>query len=92
MPNPLNVNHNIVAMNARRHLNRNSVTQNTKIERLSSGLRINNSDDDAAGLAVSEGFRAQISGMTVGVRNAEQGMNLLQVAEGSLNEFSAMCQ
>lgn len=90
MPNALNVNHNIAAINVRRHLNLNSVDQGTRLERLSSGLRINNADDDAAGLAISEGFRAQITGLTMGVRNAEQGANLLQVAEGSLNEVSAM--
>ena len=90
MPNALNVNHNISAINVRRHLNINSSDQGTRLERLSSGLRINNADDDAAGLSVSEGFRAQINGLTMGVRNAEQGANLLQVAEGSLNEVSAM--
>jgi len=90
MPNALNVNNNIAAINVRRHLNINSIDQGTRLERLSSGMRINNADDDAAGLSVSEGFRAQITGMTMGVRNAEQGNNLLQVAEGSLNEVSAM--
>ena len=72
MPNALNVNHNISAINVRRHLNTNSADQGTRITRLSSGLRINNADDDAAGLSVSEGFRAQITGLTMGVRNAEQ--------------------
>ena len=90
MPNPLNMNHNISAINVRRHLNANSMEQGTRLERLSSGLRINDASDDASGLAVSEGFRAQISGLTMGLRNAEQGANLLQVAEGSLNEVSAM--
>ena len=90
MPNPLNVNHNISAMNVRRHLNMNGSDQGTRLERLSSGLRINTAADDASGLGISEGFRAQIAGMTTGVRNAEQGMNLLQVAEGSLNEVSAI--
>ena len=90
MPNPLNVNHNIAAMNVRRHLNLNGADQSTRLERLSSGMRINNADDDAAGLSITEGFRAQITGLMAGVRNAEQGMNLLQVAEGSLNEVSAM--
>ena len=90
MPNPLNVNNNISALNVRRHMNANGSDQGTRLERLSSGLRINSSEDDASGLSISEGFRAQITGMTMGVRNAEQGMNLLQVAEGSLNEVSAM--
>lgn len=90
MANPLNLNNNISAINVRRHLNFNSGDLGTRIERLSSGMRINGADDDAAGLAVTEGFRAQISGMTMGVRNAEMGANLLQVAEGSLNEVSSM--
>ena len=90
MPNPLNVNNNISALNVRRHMNINGSDQGTRLERLSSGLRINSSEDDASGLSISEGFRAQITGLTMGVRNAEQGMNLLQVAEGSLNEVSAM--
>lgn len=90
MPNALNVNHNIGAINVRRHLNINGQDQGMRLERLSSGLRINSAEDDAAGLSVSEGFRAQITGMTMGVRNAEQGSNLLQVAEGSLNEVSSM--
>ena len=90
MPNPLNVNNNISAINVRRHLNINGSDQGVRLERLSSGLRINSAEDDASGLSISEGFRAQITGMTMGVRNAEQGMNLLQVAEGSLNEVSAM--
>ena len=90
MPNPLNLNHNIASMNTRRHLNQNSNTHKTQIQRLSSGLRINSAADDASGLYVSEGFRSQISGMAMGVRNAEQGNNLLQVAEGTLNEVSSM--
>ena len=90
MANPLNLNNNISAINVRRHLNFNSGDLGTRIERLSSGMRINGADDDAAGLTVTESFRAQISGMTMGVRNAEMGANLLQVAEGSLNEVSSM--
>jgi flagellin len=90
MPNPLNVNHNIAALNVRRHLNTNSGHQSTGLERLSSGMRINSSEDDASGVSISEGFRAQITGLTMGVRNAEMGSNLLQVAEGSLNEVNGM--
>ena len=61
-----------------------------RIERLSSGLRINRGSDDAAGLSVSEGMRAQILGMRQGARNATAGINLIQLAEGSLNEVSSM--
>ncbi len=86
----LRVNNNIAAMNARRRLNANNRDLNTRLERLSSGLRINRAADDAAGLSVREGMRAEISGLKMNVKNAEQGSNLLQVAEGSLNEINAM--
>jgi len=90
MPLALAVNHNMSSMNTQRHMNINNGDLGTRLERLSSGLRINGADDDAAGVSISEGFRAQITGLTMGVRNAEMGSNLLQVAEGSLNEVSAM--
>ncbi len=87
---PLRVNNNVAAMNARRRLNNNNRDLNLRLERLSSGLRVNRAADDAAGLSVREGMRAEISGLKMNVLNAEQGSNLLQVAEGSLNEISAM--
>ena len=87
---PLRVNNNITAITARRALGVNSRTLATRIERLSTGLRINRAADDAAGLAISEGLRAEIGGLTQGVRNAEQATNLSQVAEGALNQMSAM--
>ncbi len=87
---PLRVNNNITAISARRALSANSKTLSTRIERLATGLRINRSADDAAGLAVSEGLRAEIGGLTQAMRNAEQATNLTQVAEGALNEVSAM--
>ena len=86
----LNVFNNIAAINARRHMSLNSKDMGTRLERLASGVRINGADDDAAGLSISEGFRAQLSGLSMGVRNAEMGSNMVQVAEGSLNEVSAM--
>ncbi|MGB1717865.1 MAG: flagellin, partial [Candidatus Latescibacterota bacterium] len=76
----MNVNNNISAMNTHRHMGINNRDLGTRLERLSSGMRINNADDDAAGLSISEGFRAQITGLTMGVRNAEMGSNLVQVA------------
>ena len=87
---PLRISNNISAINAGRHLNNNSRDFTKRIERLSSGLRINRGADDAAGLSVSEGMRAELLGMRQGVRNAEQGVSLIQLAEGSLNEVSAM--
>ena len=87
---PLRINNNIAALNARRRMNANFKDLGTRLERLSSGLRVNRAADDAAGLSVREGMRAEISGLRVDVLNAEQGSNLLQVAEGSLNEINAM--
>ena len=87
---PLRVNNNIAALNSRRHLNANNRNLNIRLERLSSGLRVNRAADDAAGLSVREGMRAEIAGLQMNVLNAEQGANLLQVAEGSLNEINAV--
>jgi flagellin len=71
-------------------LNANNRDLNVRLERLSSGLRVNRAADDAAGLSMREGMRAEISGLKMDIVNAEQGSNLLQVAEGSLNEVNAM--
>lgn len=84
------VNNNIMAINSKRHLNLNSGSLSMRLERLSSGLRINRAADDASGLSVSELMRAEIGGMRTGTRNAEQGTNLIQTAEGALNEVSAI--
>ncbi|MBT4098490.1 MAG: hypothetical protein HOM68_28210 [Gemmatimonadetes bacterium] len=87
---PLRLGTNVTSLNAGRHLNRNAGDFTKRVERLSSGLRINRGADDAAGLSVSEGMRAELLGMRQGVRNAEQGVSLIQLAEGSLNEVSTM--
>ncbi|MFC1525852.1 flagellin [Candidatus Latescibacterota bacterium] len=87
---PLRLGTNVTSINAGRHLNRNTADFTRRVERLSSGLRINRGADDAAGLSVSEGMRAELLGMRQGVRNAEQGISLIQLAEGSLNEVSNM--
>ena len=87
---PLRVNNNIAAINSRRHLNANTKTLSTRLERLSSGLRVNRAADDAAGLSVREGMRAEVAGLKVNVLNSEQATNLIQVAEGSLNETNAI--
>lgn len=84
------VNHNIMALNTQRHLGLNSRSLSTQLERLSSGLRINRAADDASGLTVSESMRAEIGGIRTGTRNAEQGSNMIQTAEGALNEVSAI--
>jgi len=86
----MRVNHNISALNAINQLNANNRVLGDKLERLSSGLRINKASDDAAGLSIREGMRAEISGLKVNVLNAEQATNVTQVAEGSLNEVNAI--
>ena len=87
---PIRIGSNVASINAGRHLDRNQQDFAKRIERLSSGLRINRGADDAAGLSVSEGMRAELKGMKQAVSNAEQGVSMIQLAEGSLNEVSAM--
>ena len=84
------VNHNLASLNVSRHLGIHTRNLGTRVERLASGLRINRGADDAAGLAVSESMRADIKALQQAVRNAEQGINMIQVAEGTLNEVSSM--
>ena len=87
---PLRVNTNIPALNTRRILNINNRDLKNRIERLSSGLRINRAADDAAGLSISEGMRGELTGLRQAVRNSEQATNLIQTAEGALNEVNAI--
>ena len=87
---PLRVNNNIPALNVRRVLGINNRDLKLRIERLSSGLRINRAADDAAGLSVSESMRAELNGLRQSVRNAEQATNLIQTGEGALNEVNAI--
>ena len=87
---PLSLNTNISALNAARSLNATNRAVSRGIERLSSGLRINSASDDPAGLSVREGMRAELSGLRQAVLNAEQATNLIQTAEGSLNEVNGV--
>ncbi len=87
---PIRIGNNITSMNARRFLNQSSEDFTKRVERLSSGLRINAGADDPAGLLLSEGMRSEIIGMKQGINNATQGISLIQLAEGSLNEVSSM--
>ena len=87
---PLQLNTNLPSINVRRILNINNRDLATRIERLSSGLRINRAADDPAGLSVSEGMRAERGGLTQATRNAEHATNLIQTAEGALNEVNAI--
>lgn len=82
--------HNISAMNAQRQFGINSRAKTKSIEKLSSGYRINRAADDAAGLAISEKMRGQIRGLSQGTRNVQDGISLLQVADGALSEVSEM--
>jgi flagellin len=84
----LRVNTNVAALNARRHLYENTLKFNKSLERLSSGLRINRSGDDAAGLAISEGLKSDVRALEQASRNAADGISLVQVAEGSLDEVN----
>ncbi|MGE6332304.1 flagellin [Stenotrophomonas sp. NPDC077659] len=80
------INTNTMSLNAQRNLSTSGSSLATTIQRLSSGLRINSAKDDAAGLAISERFSTQIRGLDVAIRNANDGISLAQVAEGSLSE------
>jgi flagellin len=88
----LRVNNNIAAFNAYRNLNVTDGAMGKSLEKLSSGLRINRAADDAAGLAISEGLRAQIGGLKVAVRNAQDGISVVQTAEGALTETHSILQ
>lgn len=86
------INHNIAAMNTHRQLGANTANTNKSIEKLSSGLRINRAGDDAAGLAISEKMRGQIRGLDMASKNAQDGISLIQTAEGALNETHSILQ
>ena len=81
----ISINSSQSALNVRNNLNASTRELATSLERLSSGLRINRAADDAAGLSVREGLRAESSGLQASARNAEQATNLIQTAEASLN-------
>ena len=86
------INHNMGAMNANRNMGINSANAGKSMEKLSSGLRINRAGDDAAGLAISEKMRSQIRGLDQASSNAQDGISLLQTAEGALNETHSILQ
>lgn len=86
------INHNLSALNAWRALEINNTNTQKALEKLSSGYRINRAGDDAAGLAISEKMRAQIRGLNQAQRNAQDGISLIQTAEGALNETHSILQ
>ena len=86
------INHNLNAMNAHRNMSINTGNTGKAMEKLSSGLRINRAGDDAAGLSISEKMRGQIRGLDQASRNAQDGISLIQTAEGALNETHEILQ
>jgi len=88
----LSINTNVAALNAYRNLGTTQNDLSKSLEKLSSGLRINRAADDAAGLAISEGLRSQINGTKQAVRNAQDGISVVQTAEGALTETHSILQ
>ncbi len=88
----MRINNNIMAMNAHRQLKVNSSGQEKSLEKLSSGYRINRAGDDAAGLAISEKMRGQIRGLQMASKNSQDGISLIQTAEGALAETHSILQ
>ncbi len=86
----MRIQHNIAAINSHRQLGGNNTAVSKNLEKLSSGYRINRAGDDAAGLAISEKMRAQITGLETAQKNAEDGISLVQTAEGALTEVHSM--
>lgn len=88
----MTINHNIASLNTYRQLTVNDTNTAKNIEKLSSGLRINRAGDDAAGLAISEKMRGQIRGLDMATKNSQDGISLIQTAEGALNETQSILQ
>ena len=88
----LRINQNIDAFNSYRNLSVTQGQMSKSLEKLSSGYRINRAADDAAGLAISEGLRSQVGGLKVAVRNAQDGISVVQTAEGALTETHSILQ
>ncbi|WP_207797176.1 flagellin [Arthrobacter glacialis] len=88
----MQINTNLSANNAYRNLNNTQNQLSKSMEKLSSGLRINRAADDAAGLAISEGLKSQVNGYTVAARNAQDGISVIQTAEGALSQVHSILQ
>lgn len=86
----MRIQHNIAALNSYKNLTNNNSTVGKNLEKLSSGYRINRAGDDAAGLAISEKMRAQITGLETASKNASDGISLIQTAEGAMTEVHSM--
>ncbi|AXV05885.1 Flagellin protein FlaA [Euzebya pacifica] len=88
----MRINQNTMAMNAHRNLSGTQNSLGKSLEKLSSGFRINRAGDDAAGLVISENLRSQVGGLKVATRNAQDGISVMQTAEGALTEVHSMLQ
>jgi flagellin len=88
----MRINQNIASLNALRNLSMNETGSSKSLEKLSSGFRINRAADDAAGLTISEGLRSQVGGLKVAARNAQDGISVVQTAEGALTEVHSILQ
>lgn len=88
----MSINTNLSALNTYRNLNSTQNDLSKSLEKLSSGLRINRAADDAAGLSISEGLKSQVGGLTVAARNAQDGISVVQTAEGGLTETHSILQ
>ena len=82
---PMTINTNVVSLNAQRNLGTSQMSLATSMQRLSSGLRINSAKDDASGLAIADRMNAQVRGINVAIRNANDGISMAQTAEGALS-------
>ena len=89
---PQTINTNIISLNAQRNVNTSQTALASSMQRLSSGLRVNSAKDDAAGLAIAERMTAQVRGMNVAARNANDGISLAQTAEGAMGKVSDSLQ
>jgi flagellin len=89
---PQTINTNLVSLNAQRNLGASQSSLATSMQRLSSGLRVNSAKDDAAGLAIAERMQAQVRGMNVAIRNANDAVSLAQTAEGAIGKMGEMLQ
>ena len=89
---PQTINTNLSSLNAQRNLSSSQSSLQTSMQRLSSGLRVNSAKDDAAGLAIAERMNAQVRGMNVAIRNANDAISLAQTAEGAIGKIGDALQ
>jgi len=92
MPSPMVINTNIASLNSQKYLSRTNESLQTSMERLSSGMRVNSAKDDAAGLAIADRMTSQIRGMTVAMRNANDGISMAQTAEAGMGTLTETLQ